>query len=54
MRGAFGLLCIVTLVGIMLLLLLAKLLRIREFDQQIARLRHWGAPVPPRETPVPR
>src|SRR5579862_2481147 len=54
MRGAFWLLCIVTLVGIMLLLLVAKLLRIREFDQQIARLRRWGAAAPPRETPVPR
>jgi putative peptidoglycan lipid II flippase len=36
--GAFSLLVIVTAVGILLLLLLSKLLRIRELDQQVERL----------------
>ena len=36
--GAFLLLSVVTAAGILLLLVLGKLLRIRELDEQIARL----------------
>ena len=50
--GALSLLVMVTAAGILLLLLMGKLLRIRELDQQFERLwllARWTAPKPPPE-----